>query len=674
MRAVILWTALALGVALWLRPLEARACGCLSPPVVEVGDFAVNQQSEQILFEVEGGYVTAHVLIRYAGDPAQFAWLVPVPSVPELGISPSELFGFLEETTGPRFNVQERSICPEARYTCRYHERPERCLPPEDGNNGEGPCCDNGWDAQDAAGGDFGSGDAGAEEPLPGGVEIARREKIGAYETVTFSAQDAGGAVRWLQDEGFLVNETMTPYMQPYLDAGMYFLASKLISGAGADEIQPLRMRFEAERPMIPLQLTAVAAEPHLTVTAYIMGQSDFQPAEQPLVTLDAEALSWDRAGRVNYPMLLARAIDEAGGDAFVAEFYGALPSLPFVNQSSNCCGMLDTCGVEGDGQCQCPGAAFDRADCVAAGGEGLVEAVALWGELSRRHSRLTRLTTRLSPEEMSFDPVFAPTPPGLDRRLSLANRVASLRHCEEDVIDQNRYRAVQERQDCASIYCGVGACVVTRQGAGCDCGEGYVARGFQDLDGEPSVTCTPAQGPVALTAEGVTLPDACAGVDCGQGRCVDVGGFAACACEEGAGAALRGDGAALTCALITQPTQSAGGDNYADALLDLAVCAPASPMCGARGWLVPATSTGRACMSNEPAPALLVPPPAPSCEDFGWRTPPMGSDEPGGDGVLGAQPDERQERGCGVSLGAPSRGLLGPLAALLGLARRAHW
>jgi hypothetical protein len=328
MRAVILWTALALGAALWLQPLEARACGCLSPPVVESGDFAVNQQSEQILFEVEGGYVTAHVLVRYAGDPAQFAWLVPVPSVPELGLSPSELFGFLERVTGPQVNVQERSICPSPRYTCRYHERPERCLPPEDGNNGWDPS-NNRWDAQDASGEPDFSGDVSAEEPLPGGVEIARREKIGAYETVTFSAQDAGGAVRWLQDEGFLVNETMTPYMQPYLDAGMYFLASKLISGAGADEIQPLRMRFEAERPMIPLQLTAVAAEPHLTVTAYIMGQRDFLPVDQPLVTLDAEALSWDRAGRVNYPMLLARAIDEAGGDAFVAEFQGAIPTLP---------------------------------------------------------------------------------------------------------------------------------------------------------------------------------------------------------------------------------------------------------------------------------------------------------------------------------------------------------
>ena len=45
-----------------------------NPPPGEVA-YAVNQQSEQIIFEAEPGWVTAHVLIRYAGDPAQFAWL-----------------------------------------------------------------------------------------------------------------------------------------------------------------------------------------------------------------------------------------------------------------------------------------------------------------------------------------------------------------------------------------------------------------------------------------------------------------------------------------------------------------------------------------------------------------------------------------------------------------------
>jgi hypothetical protein len=84
----------------------AEACGCLSPPAVTEGDYAVNQSAEQIIFEVEPGWVTAHVLIRYAGDPSQFAWIVPVPEVPELAISPVAVI-FI----GDRSPSKERLVC-----------------------------------------------------------------------------------------------------------------------------------------------------------------------------------------------------------------------------------------------------------------------------------------------------------------------------------------------------------------------------------------------------------------------------------------------------------------------------------------------------------------------------------------------------------------------------------
>ena len=82
-----IWLSLLIGLAaLVADPRVSEACGCLSPPAITTGEFAVNQQSEQIIFEVEPGWVTAHVLIKYAGDPASFAWIIPVPEVPTLAI------------------------------------------------------------------------------------------------------------------------------------------------------------------------------------------------------------------------------------------------------------------------------------------------------------------------------------------------------------------------------------------------------------------------------------------------------------------------------------------------------------------------------------------------------------------------------------------------------------
>ena len=83
---MLLGVVIALGASLaqGLRPASAHACGCLSPPIPPpmpgAVDFAVNQQSEQIIFEVEpDGHVVAHVLIRYAGRSRRCpSWSCPI--------------------------------------------------------------------------------------------------------------------------------------------------------------------------------------------------------------------------------------------------------------------------------------------------------------------------------------------------------------------------------------------------------------------------------------------------------------------------------------------------------------------------------------------------------------------------------------------------------------------
>lgn len=121
---------------------DAAACGCTSPPVPTVNEtsFAVNQQSEQIIFEVEPGFVTAHVLIRYVGDPSQFAWLVPVPAVPELDLSESALFGLLDGASSPLVNAPNVNRCPSDVYTCEHHPPPDCYDPnqPPGGSTGPG--------------------------------------------------------------------------------------------------------------------------------------------------------------------------------------------------------------------------------------------------------------------------------------------------------------------------------------------------------------------------------------------------------------------------------------------------------------------------------------------------------------------------------------------------------
>ena len=585
----------------------AEACGCLSPPAVTEGDYAVNQSSEQIIFEVEPGWVTAHVLIRYAGDPAQFAWIVPVPEVPELAISPVSAFGLLDKLTAPDVTVNVENICPISEWQCEYHE-PLSC-----GNRGL-----LGEASDDNAGGGAGAGaDAGASAP-ESPVTVINEQVVGDYQTVTFRASEASAAVQWLRDNGFIVNQTTSIYMETYINANMVFVAAKLIPGGGTKAIKPLKLRYRAAFPSVPLILTAVAAEPHLTVTSFIYSDKPFRPMGHPVVEINPVRIARDGSGRINYPMALARAVDEAGGDGFAIEFRGQPPISDLGNNSPCCTFSYDNCGIGDDNQCQCPSSEFDAADCSKNG--DLPDGIKLLEDLALKYKAVTRITTRVSADEMNFDPQFEKDfAAQLTGKMVVRGSQPTLTSCTSQVIDKEQYGKLEELQRCATTYCGAGGlCATTETDVGCLCSSGYVAQRFTDYDGQPSVTCIPKVPPVNLRDGGYELPNACAGVQCGSGACVDRNGVAVCECNEGS-IAIAGTGTTPRCEPLHYTTHTIGAQDYSEAMRGLAVCAPAPPHCGPDGWLVkkPSERPGVNCGNVDPPAFLTEPKPKPTCGGF---------------------------------------------------------
>src|SRR5687768_10662549 len=90
----------------------ASACGgffCNNVPV--------DQKGEDIVFAVdeEKGETTVHVQIEYTGAAEEFAWVVPVPHVPELLLSTDALFRELGWRTQPRFGLVYEEL-----WECEY--------------------------------------------------------------------------------------------------------------------------------------------------------------------------------------------------------------------------------------------------------------------------------------------------------------------------------------------------------------------------------------------------------------------------------------------------------------------------------------------------------------------------------------------------------------------------
>jgi hypothetical protein len=161
---------------------------------------------------------------------------------------------------------------------------------------------------------------------------------------------------------------------------------------------------------------------------------------------------------------------------------------------------------------------------------------------------------------------------------------------------------------------------VQTTAGAACACDDDKVAQRYFDLDNQASVTCVPRVPTVDLRAGGEVLPDACAGVSCGSGTCIDRNGVAVCDCAAGA-AAIAGASASPRCFPVTRGSDTPGAQDYSDALRDLAVCEPAPPTCGEGGWLVKVGTArpGVQCSGRNPDPSESArePGPPPTCDGF---------------------------------------------------------
>ncbi len=430
-------------------PEDARACGCFAPPDPSR---PVVQAGERIVFAYEEGKVIAHIQIQYQGDAEEFAWLLPLPSVPELKLGAEELFTQIENATQPTFQVNTQGFC---------------------GSSGPTFGCS---DDDSLAAGDI--RDFLPMDPTPVAIEVS---SAGPYDYAILDASNKQPMLDWLAENRYFVAATTASALDPYINPGSYFLALKLRSGASSGDLQPVIIEYASQYPMIPLILTSISAIPDMGVLVWVLGQHRAIPRNYQHVLINEEHIDWFNDAR-NYNNVLISAVNEAeGGHAFVTELAGSTEPMvgildgngnrfgersPFERlgtgaylarlrdqgfdfqvlrpilerafpfpQTARTAGLseedyylfLDNNVAQYD-----PDATIDASALTAEIWERIVEPTRAAARLFRVHPKMTRLYTTLSPEEMTKDPVFAFNPDLPDVSAAHVSTVTNL--CEGDL------------------------------------------------------------------------------------------------------------------------------------------------------------------------------------------------------------------------------------------------
>ena len=277
---------------------DAAACGgtfCDSGPTA----MPVDQKGENILFVLDGKTVEAHVQIQYQGSASRFAWVVPMPKVPEVEVGSQPLFDAMLAASVPTFGFSQTS---------------DQC----GGSGGVAGSSFLNGDASSGAGAGGSSGSGG------GGPAVVLQEVVGAFEVTVLSGGTAVEVSKWLDDNGYQSIKTAPAKLDHYVQKNFVFVALKLTGAAGVDQIHPLVFRYQGDEPCVPLVLTAVAAVENMGVRAFFLGDDRIVPVNYKHVELNPARIDWSSFGS-NYDQVVARAADSpvADGHAFATEYAG---------------------------------------------------------------------------------------------------------------------------------------------------------------------------------------------------------------------------------------------------------------------------------------------------------------------------------------------------------------
>jgi hypothetical protein len=206
--------------------------------VAQANSKLFNKSSKVVL--ARSGQKTAITMASdYEGEPKEFAVVVPVPSFirkDQISAVDPKMIEHLDAYTAPRL--------------VEYFD--------------EDPCAPRVMATTAAA--------TAMPSPMPRlgmlasdrGVRVEAQYDVAEYDVSILSADDSDGLIRWLTDNGYKIPAGAEPVIGSYIKQKMHFFVAKVnldrMKQIGNGYLQPLQVRYETAKFMLPLRLGTVNA------------------------------------------------------------------------------------------------------------------------------------------------------------------------------------------------------------------------------------------------------------------------------------------------------------------------------------------------------------------------------------------------------------------------------
>lgn len=201
--------------------LPAKADGGMFPP----DGYYLNETRQKAFIYYSGQTENLVVSASYQGNSADFAWVIPTPSKPEIFKSDSKIFTKLQKLT-----VESDTETP-------------------------------------TLGSSLNS--LGALESKS--VEVIEEKTIDIYDTAILRATNDKALAQWLNEHKYTFPEDKSSMLKEYIDNGWYFAIAKIQNALTNDTdiktklaegtVTPLRLQFQSNKIVYPMKLTRLALD-----------------------------------------------------------------------------------------------------------------------------------------------------------------------------------------------------------------------------------------------------------------------------------------------------------------------------------------------------------------------------------------------------------------------------